>query len=744
MIDGTAHSLFLPPAAALASLVFMLAALALYPALRLESWRAYGRLGRAGAGLALGMLLALAQLLAAALLSAGNLQPAAATAPAHSLALWIGSYWAVPALLAAPACLGLALAARQDAWLGLAALPAGLVLFSLGGIATVPALPLLLVAALLPPLLSRRRLLRPDARGAALLALPSALALLPLLIGQSLPDAALTLLAVVLAPLSAIAGQRLLGEPPAPLAGDSEAAAAGAGAGALAGGALRAAPLINRTIADLPEGVAVFDSADRLIACNATYRRHNAAIADLLEIGAAYPDLVRAEFLRQGGGADPEGAIAEQLMRHRQLPWRAERPSPEGGTLLVIESQTAEGGTLRLSTDITAIKGRETRLTELAQRNEVLATAVGAVTSGIVICDATQPGYPVTFANQAFTRITGYAPDEIIGRNCRILQGRDTDREALDRLRRALSQQRAINITLRNYRKDGRTFWNELSISPVADESGRVVQFVGIMSDVTQRIRSEESLREAKNQAEFANRSKSEFLANVSHELRTPLNAIIGFSDVMKMELLGPLGTPRYQEYIRDIFDSGKLLLSLIEDILDLSKIESGKMELHPEPVSVAEVFDTAMTLMRERAKNGGITMRTEVAPDLPDLMVDHRAMKQIVVNLASNAVKFTPKGGEVTLTARRLDDAQAEIVVRDTGIGIARQDLDEVVKPFVQVDSAHQRRQSGTGLGLPIVKSLTDLSGGAFRLESELGKGTTITLHLPLAGADSARSAAE
>src|SRR5690606_7958136 len=135
----------------------------------------------------------------------------------------------------------------------------------------------------------------------------------------------------------------------------------------------------------------------------------------------------------------------------------------------------------------------------------------------------------------------------------------------------------------------------------------------------------------------------------------------------------GPLGTPRYQDYAKDILDSGKLLLSLIEDILDLSKIESGKMELHPEPVSVPDVFDLAMTLIRERAKNGGVAVQTETEADLPPLLVDPRAMQQIVVNLASNAVKFTPRGGEVRLSARRLDAARAEIVVADTGIGIAR-----------------------------------------------------------------------
>jgi two-component system cell cycle sensor histidine kinase PleC len=205
------------------------------------------------------------------------------------------------------------------------------------------------------------------------------------------------------------------------------------------------------------------------------------------------------------------------------------------------------------------------------------------------------------------------------------------------------------------------------------------------------------------------------------------------------------LGTPKYQDYAKNIYDSGNMLLSLINDILDLSKIEAGKMELHPEPIAVADVIDSAMILMRERAKNGGVLLRAEVAPDLPPLFADLRVTKQIVTNLVSNAVKFTPKDGTVELIARRLDATQAEIIVRDTGIGIAKADIPEVLKPFMQVDGALQRRQSGTGLGLPIVKSLTDLSGGSFTLESELGQGTVVTLHLPLASDKAAaRSAAE
>jgi PAS domain S-box-containing protein len=728
VIDGTTELQISSATAALASLAFAVVALAAFRPLRLNLLCAYGRLGRAASGLALGILLAVALGLALANEAPSAPQPAEAAGALPWFIAWSA---------AAPVLLGLIAALRHDRWLGLAALPLALLLSLAGGLPGIVfgAGALLLAAGL--PLLWQRVPLTGDWRGLAVTGGLLGLGLLPLGIQLTLPGLLLTLIAAALYPAALLGMKEMLGERVATQLHRLDAPTVPAEE-------LKAAPLISRTIADLPEGVAVFDAMDRLVACNATYRRHNADIADLLEIGARYADLTRAQVLRGTQVGDPEATIAHCLARHRQLPWRQEVPGPDGVTLLVIESKTADGGTLRLMTDVTAIKGRELRLSELAQRNEVLATAVAAVSSGIVICDATQAGHPVTFANQAFTRITGYSVEEILGQNCRILQGRDTDPDALDKLRRALAQQRSVQVTLRNYRKDGRTFWNELAISPVTDTQGRIVQFVGIMSDVTQRIRGEESLREAKNQAEFANRSKSEFLANVSHELRTPLNAIIGFSDVMKMELLGPLGTPRYQDYAKDILDSGKLLLSLIEDILDLSKIESGKMELHPEPVDVAEIFDLAMTLMRERAKNGGVTVTAEVEPGLPPLLVDPRAMKQIVVNLASNAVKFTPRDGSVDLVARRLGSDRAEIVVRDTGIGIAKKDLGEVVKPFVQVDSAHQRRQSGTGLGLPIVKSLTDLSGGAFHLDSELGKGTRVTLHLPLAGNDEARSAAE
>lgn len=726
MIDGTLSILSTAPTLGLIALALALSAAAGFRLVGLLDWRGYGRLGRAGAGIALAGLV----LVGLGIARLGLSLPV--TDSFFGWALWrdcafVGAAFALPVM----AALHLDVLMGRLAAIGVALLAVPV----LGLPGVVLSVAVLLAAGVLPLALARWPHLRAERYFVYLGYLPAML-LVPALIAAPMPAIILSLIAV------AAFGPALIGM--ARILDVAAAIPAKAKAEAAAEAELKAAPLISRTIADLPEGVAVFDVADRLVACNATYRRLNPAVADLLVIGTPYAELTRASVLREGQAAvDPEALIADQLTRHRQLPWRFEMAGPDSRTLLVIESRTAEGGTLRLMTDVTAIKGRELRLSELAQRNETLATVVGAVSSGIVICDATRPDHPVTFVNAAFTRMTGYSAEEMIGQNCRILQGRDTDTESLDRLRRALAQHRTISITLRNYRKDGRTFWNELSISPITDGQGRILQFVGIMSDVTQRIRAEENLREAKNQAELANRAKSEFLANVSHELRTPLNAILGFSEVMKMELFGALGQPRYQVYAQDIFNSGNLLLSLINDILDLSKIESGKMVLHPEPVAVTDVFDSAMTLMRERAKDGGVSLTADIAKDLPPLYVDLRATKQIVTNLVSNAVKFTPKDGVVELTARRHDAHTAEIVIKDTGIGIAEENIAEVLKPFVQVDGALQRRQSGTGLGLPIVKHLTDLSGGSLQLQSIVGEGTVVTLRLPLCDEKMARSAA-
>jgi signal transduction histidine kinase len=254
---------------------------------------------------------------------------------------------------------------------------------------------------------------------------------------------------------------------------------------------------------------------------------------------------------------------------------------------------------------------------------------------------------------------------------------------------------------------------------------------VSVHTDVTDRYRAQRQIQEAKESAELANRSKSEFLANMSHELRTPLNAIIGYSEAMKQNMFGPL-SDRYAEYARDIYDSGRHLLSLINDILDLSKIEAGKMELAEEAVDISELVQTCMRIVHERARAAGLAVAAETAEELPPLQSDPRAIKQIILNLLSNATKFTPTGGNVAIRAGLAKDEALKLEVVDDGIGIDVKDIPRVLAPFGQVDSAFKRSHQGTGLGLPLVKKLAELHGGTLDIESKPGRGTRVTVSFP------------
>ena len=237
-----------------------------------------------------------------------------------------------------------------------------------------------------------------------------------------------------------------------------------------------------------------------------------------------------------------------------------------------------------------------------------------------------------------------------------------------------------------------------------------------------------------KIRAEGANKAKSEFLANMSHELRTPLNAINGFSEIMVGEMFGPMGDKRYKEYAQDILSSGQHLLALINDILDMSKIEAGKMNLRFEPMALSEVVEDATRLMRNRAEAGGLALEVDLPP-LPDIEADYRAVKQVILNLLSNALKFTPNGGRVTVGAEMLREGEprVQLMVRDTGIGISPEDLDRLARPFEQIENQHSKTQQGTGLGLALTKSLVELHHGLLELTSEPGVGTMVSVTLPL-----------
>jgi two-component system cell cycle sensor histidine kinase PleC len=237
---------------------------------------------------------------------------------------------------------------------------------------------------------------------------------------------------------------------------------------------------------------------------------------------------------------------------------------------------------------------------------------------------------------------------------------------------------------------------------------------------------------EARKRAEAGSKAKSRFLATMSHELRTPLNAIMGFSEVMKEEMFGPHTSPLYKEYARDIYESGRHLLELINEILDLSRIEAGRYELTEERAHLGDITQDCERLLALRASGKGLNVLLDVAPDLPQVWVDIRAMRQICLNLMSNAIKFTPKGGTVTVTVAPTADGGQLLSVRDTGPGIPADEIPKVLQAFGQGSLAHETAEGGTGLGLPIVQSLIELHGGGFDLQSELRKGTVVTVTLP------------
>ena len=268
---------------------------------------------------------------------------------------------------------------------------------------------------------------------------------------------------------------------------------------------------------------------------------------------------------------------------------------------------------------------------------------------------------------------------------------------------------------------------------------------VGLFSAYTQEMyirRSYKSQKviEAKNEAanlllleaDKANKAKSEFLANMSHELRTPLNAIIGFSDILKRQLFGNLGDPRYSEYVTDINDSGNHLLAIINDILDLAKAEAGKLTLQEEDIDLVRCLDDAMRMCRGRAVTAGVNLNFANATESIYAHVDERLIRQIVLNLLTNAIKFTNEGGKVTLSIAAEPGQDIVIQVQDTGIGIAQEDIARVIRPFEQVETVLSRSHGGTGLGLPLTSKLTELHGGTFDIQSQVGIGTTVIVRLP------------
>ena len=480
-----------------------------------------------------------------------------------------------------------------------------------------------------------------------------------------------------------------------------------------------------------PWAFALFDQQDRLVLCNTRFR-------DIFDTGTAdavVPDSTFEEILRSRMGAvsivdtalDAETWIARRIAYHRNPSGSFEVRQRDGRWLQIIEQKTGDGRTVSIFIDITALKEREDAL---RKSEEQFRVAFDAAPIGMAIVG---PDLRYLRANAALCRILGYSEAEL--RSMTVVDITHPDDKLVSMTPNTdLREGRVAHIELdkRYVAKTGAVVHVLVRVGTVRDTAGRLVHFVTQVVDMTARKHEERELIAAKEQAELANRTKSEFLANMSHELRTPLNAIIGFSEIVAGELLGPIGGKRYVEYARDIHASGIHLLSIISDILDLSKIEAGRRELAESMVDLYDAAESSLRLVRGRAENGGVKLVNDVARTLPRLAADERAVKQILLNLLSNAVKFTPENGRVSIAAELRGDGTLAMSVLDTGIGIAPENIPRALAPFSQVDSSLSRRYEGTGLGLPLVKSLIELHGGRLELASEVGKGTAATIVFP------------
>jgi PAS domain S-box-containing protein len=336
--------------------------------------------------------------------------------------------------------------------------------------------------------------------------------------------------------------------------------------------------------------------------------------------------------------------------------------------------------------------------------------AVEAVRNGICITNPRLPDNPIVYVNDAFLEMTNYKKHQVIGRNCRFLQRDDRDQNAISSIREAIRKEEPITTVLRNYRRDGSLFWNELTVSPVHDEQGRLINFVGVQNDISARKEAETRV--------------SEFYSVISHELRTPLTAINSALSVIADGSAGKVNAQALR-MVDIALENSVRLIRLISDILDWKKIESGKFKLEIAAVSPEELIDRVINSVKPIAASAGVRLDKEIRTTAP-VEVDVDRTLQVLTNLIDNAIKFSPHKATVTITVELRGADTVRFSVRDHGVGIPRNQMGKLFKVFQQLDSSDSRRTGGTGLGLSISRSLVELHGGQIGVDSKVGEGST------------------
>jgi PAS domain S-box-containing protein len=489
---------------------------------------------------------------------------------------------------------------------------------------------------------------------------------------------------------------------------------------------MRADTRLRNAISALPAGIAFFDRKDRLYLWNDAWSAASGNAASLLRRGVQFRELLRAQ-LQDGHYAEAAGRetqwIDERLATRAVGAGAREQDLGNGRWHRVQDRRTADGGTVSICADVTDARRGEASFKLMFDNNPV-PMWLWEGSSQLRLLDL----------NQAALDHLGYTRDAIAGLTVFDLLS-DEERPALNAM--------IASGIVRPY--DGERMWRPRRVDGTLRFAMPYIHilptqgtphFVGAIVDVTERVAAEQELRHnaqalsaALDKAEGASRAKSEFLAAMSHELRTPLNAILGFSDILQKQLFGPVGNQRYLDYAQNIHGSGEHLLGLINDILDLARLDAGQLQLSLEPVDIIEVVESCELAVALQADKGQLRLTHSVEP--VTLRADTRRLRQMLLNLLSNAIKFTPEGGEVAIDTARSSEGFA-ISVRDTGIGMAREDVPKAMERFGQIDASLSRKYEGTGLGLPLTQRLAELHGANFAIQSEPGHGTRVTITFP------------